>query len=422
VHRPAPLSRVNTVALVLFLAAPGCASWPRAYGAPPCCTPAKLAAPADEVWWHLFQVTAIAPLTDSGRTLRRAMGFPVASFNLHDDAVTDSAFFTNRDIAAMSPEAVRWGPTRPDDVAVPPFTVTKLKDEGKTAGFFVKDARGVAYLFKLDPVDAPELLSGAEAVSSKLLYALGYHVPSYEAGAFAMEDFTAAPDAVMKGAHGRVAPLTPEALQALLAPRMREGRVRVGQSKILGGEILGPARFKRFRDCAEMRALKLACAWINHIDTKDHNTLLVWDGQRTVGYLIDFGTTLGADAGRAGPQRPCAGWTYIVDLKELSLETVTLGLHEPPCPVQPTFDASVGRFTSQVDPRKWKPYAPNLAFKAMTEEDAEWITARLARLSRAQIEAAVSAAQYSRPNDAAYLVETLLARRDAVVAPYVEDK
>lgn len=409
-------------ACALALALAGCAAWPRTYGAPPCCTPVKVAASHQGIKWHLFEVTAIAPFTDALRELRSALHAPVRAFNLRHDAVADSAFFTNRDPAALTPEQIRWGPTRPEDVAVPPFTVTKLKDEGKTAGFFVKDARGVKYLFKLDPVDAPELLSGAEAVTSKLLYALGYHVPSYEAGTFTLEQVDVAPDAVMKRPDGRVEPLPREALHRLLARHASGGRVRASESKILDGEILGPGSFKRFRDCAEMRGLKLACAWVNHIDTKDQNTLLVWDGRRTVGYLIDFGTTLGADAGLGGPKTPCAGWTYIVDLKELSLEAATLGLHRPPCPAQPAFDAAVGRFTPQVDPRRWKPYAPNLAFKAMTKEDAGWMAARMARLTREQIAAAVSAGQYARPEDAAYLVETLLARRDAVVAPYVEEK
>lgn len=416
------MSLPRLLAAALVCGAAGCASWPRTYGAPPCCTPVKIAPSTRGIRWHLFEVTALAPFGDSFRALRRAAGWPIGALNLEDDRVADTTFFTNRDIAALTPEQVRWGPTTPEDVAQPPFTVTKLKDEGKTAGFFVRDARGVKYLFKLDPVDAPELLSGAEVVSSKLFHALGYHVPSYEAGTVAPEEISVAPDAVMKTPDGHTAPLTREALMALLTPRLREGRVRVGQTQILGGEILGPASFKRFRDCADVRALKLACAWTNHIDTKDHNTLLIWDGTRTVGYLIDFGTTLGADAGLAGPQRPCAGWTYIVDMKEVSLEALTLGLREPPCPVDAPFDASVGRFTSHVDAHRWKPYAPNLAFKAMTHEDGEWIAARMARLTREQIAAAVSAGRYSRPEDAEYLVETLLARRDAVTAPYLDDE
>jgi hypothetical protein len=342
--------------------------------------------------------------------------------NLIGGDVGDTAFFTNRDPGQLSLEDVRWGPSRPDDLPVAPLTITKPKVEGKTTGFFVEDAKGRRYLFKLDPVDSPELLSGAEVVTSKLLYALGYHVPSYEVVSVDPAQLAIREGVQARGADGEMHPFDAEQLAALMTPRLRAGRVRVAASKLLDGEILGPARFKRFRDCAEVRALKVAYAWVNNIDAKDHNSLLVWDGTKTVGYLIDFGTSLGADAGLAGPKQPCTGWTYVVDFKEASLEMLTLGRHRPVCdvvnaPVSP----GVGLFSSHVDPDRWKPYAPNVAFNAMTGDDAEWMAQRMSRLSRAQIAAAVSAAQYSNPRDAEYLVEVLERRRDAIVRRYVDD-
>jgi hypothetical protein len=166
--------------------------------------------------------------------------------------------------------------------------------------------------------------------------------------------------------------------------------------------------------------LKLAYAWLNNIDAKDHNSLLVWDGQRTVGYLIDFGTSLGADAGVGGAKRPCAGWLNSVDLKEASVKLLTLGLYHPACDVpMPPRDPSVGLFLPTVNPDQWKPYAPNLAFQEMNEDDARWMAGRIARLTRVQVEAAVSAGQYHDPADAAYLVETLERRRAIIVERYL---
>ena len=407
------------------LALAGCASWPRRYSTRPCCMEIKPTVRATPIWWHFFDVTVVEPLEypfGLVRPARKLFGVPIRALNARDGVVTDSLFLTGQDPAALSPEAVTAGPTGPDDLPVPPYVVTKAKTEGQTAGFFVEDARGERYLFKLDPVDAPELLSGAEAVSSKLLYVLGYHVPSYEIVRFAPGEVRVSPEAFAKGRAGTRQPFTAEDLDALLAPRAREGGVRVVASKILEGEILGPASFKRFRDCAEVRALKLAYAWLNNIDAKDHNSLLVWDGQRTVGYLIDFGTSLGADAGKGGPKAPCAGWLNIVDMREASLKLLTLGLHQAPCdvPTRPVSPA-VGVFTDAVDPRAWKPYAPNLAFGELTEDDARWMARRMARLSRAQIEAAVAAGRYSDPADAAYLAETLDRRRHAIVRRYLDE-
>ena len=415
-HGAPPLRRVALACLAGLVLCPlaGCGTWPRRWGARPCCIAAKPVVHRQPVGWHVLDVTLSEPverLFEVTRNGRRLFGSPVRALNLRDGAVGESAFFTGRDPAALSPEEVRAGPTRPDDQPQAPFTITKAKAEGKTAGFFVTDARGVRYLFKLDPPDAPELLSGAEVVTSKLLHALGYRVPSYEA-AFVRPD-----DLRLSGG-----PVGEEALRALVEPRLREGTLRVSASRILDGEILGPASFKRFRDCAEMRALKLAYAWVNNIDAKDHNTLLVWDGANTLGYLIDFGTSLGADAGAGGPKDPCAGWVHRVDLKEGFLRLVTLGWHRPPCDVpSPPDSPPIGFFSSRVDPRAWKPYVPNLAFNEMNQQDARWMARRMSRFSRAQLEAAVSAGRYRDPADAARLVETLESRRQAIILPYMED-
>ena len=420
-----PRARAALAAAILCLSLGGCSAWPRRWGNRPCCIETKPIVRRQPIGWHLFDVTVISPvkrLFQVARVGRRMVGLPVRALNLQRGTVADDAFFTNRDPADLSPEEVRAGPTHPEDLVRPPFTITKTKTEGKTPGFFVTDARGARYLFKLDPVDAPELLSGAEVVSSKLLHALGYHVPSYEVALVRPDELRLSPDLPARSADGAPRPFGQEALDALVGPRVRDGTVRVAASKILDGEILGPAAFKRFRDCAEVRALNVAYAWLNNIDAKDHNSLLVWDGAKTVGYLIDFGTSLGADAGRAGPKGPCAGWLNLVDLQEASLKLVTLGLHRPPCDVpERPMSPAVGFFSTQVDPDAWKPYAPNLAFNEMNEDDARWMARRMSHLTRAHIDAAVSAGQYSDAADAAYLAETLESRRAAIVRRYLEE-
>ena len=416
-------SRVLCGLLVAAIGA-GCATGPRRQTANPCAPSAPPPVSHESVHWHLFDVTVVEPLEQSLHLLRmgrKLLGMPIRAHNLKDGRLTSSIFIEERDPASLTPEQVRWGPTRPEDVAHPPFTITKMKDVGKTAGFFVTDARGVRYLFKLDPVAAPELLSGAEVVASKLLYTLGYHVPSYEIVLLRPDELKLPSELSIKGPGGAQHPFAATDLEQLVHDRAgSDGRLRVVASKILDGEILGPASFKQLRDCAEVRALKVAYAWLNDIDAKDHNSLVVRQGGRMVGYLIDFGTALGADAGRGGPKTPCAGWTYIVDLAEASEKLVTLGRHRSGCdPREQPIDAHLGLFSPRVDPDQWKPYAPNLAFKAMTEDDSRWIAQRLARLSRAQIGAAVSAGQYSDPSDAARLIELLDRRRLTIVQHYL---
>ncbi|HBH97507.1 MAG TPA: hypothetical protein DDX89_06970 [Candidatus Omnitrophica bacterium] len=412
------------IAACLLVASSGCARWPRQWGAAPCRIAVKPAVDRESIGGHLIRETLFTPIEHTVNVVRlgrRLAGVPARAVNLKDGQVADSAFFTNRDLGHLTAAAVRWGPTPPGDLPQPPCVITKAKTEGKTPGFFVKDARGIGYLFKLDPVDSPELLSGAEVTTSKLLYVLGYHVPSYEIAEVRPEELQVAEGTMQKDVRGRRQTFDRADLDALIQPRLRQGVVRVSASRLLEGDIVGPARFRRFRDCAEVRALKVVSAWVNNIDTKDHNTLLVWDGSKTTGYVIDFGTSLGADAGIGGPKSPCAGWTNIVDLSVLSTELLTLGMYRPPCETQAqAFSPAVGLFSFRLDPRRWKPYVPNPAFEEMNDDDARWIARRIAQLTRAHLEAAVSAGRYSNPADASRILEVLEARRRAILEQYEE--
>lgn len=376
-----------------------------------CLVTATQPLPRRSIPGELVQITVAhyAQQLNPLRPVQRMAGFGTQAVNAGEEAL-ESSFLVEVDVPKLTPEQVRQGPTDPAHAAQPPFVVTKLKHEGKTSGFFATDAKGDRFLFKLDPPGFPELLTGAEVAAGKLLHALGYHVPSYEIVAAPLEAFSLGPKV-----H-----LTTEQFRALVADRLREGRLRVSASRLLDGQILGSIDFGRYRCCRELRALRLAYAWLNNTDAKDENSLLVRQQGQTLGYLIDFGTSLGADAAR-GAKRPCQGWLYDVDVADGLLEMVTLGRHRSTCETQDVFSPAVGRFTPALDPRRWKPYVPNLAFDAMTDEDAAWMADRLAQLTRPQLEAAVAAAQYSRPEDAAWVVEVLDARRRAITAAYDVD-
>lgn len=366
----------------------------------------------DSVNAHLFSSAVVSPIARNlnfWRTGRRLVQHPTPSINLDDGQITDSMFLTDRSPADLSPEQLRWGPTNPNDLPLPPFTISKIKDEGKTGGFFVRDATGQRYLFKLDPYDAPGLMSGAEVTTSKLLYALGYRVPSYEV-------LYVYPDELILGEEERD---DADDLQELIDTHLRaDGRLRVAASRFIEGEILGSPRFSQFKDCVEVRSLKLAYAWVNNIDTKDHNALLVKKDEREVVYLIDFGSAFGADASTESTKDPCSGWQYTVDFKGLMMRAVSLGMLEPKCDRQEPFSSAIGRFSATFDPLKWKPYVYNRSFKEMTDEDARWMARRLAEFTPQQIEAAVSAGQYESPEEEAYLVRTLLERRDKILQTY----
>lgn len=402
----------GTLGLCLVL---GCASFAPQTTGHPCLLTTKPVIRPPSIAWHLFDVTVLSQLEqelDLVRVVRKVVGRPRPADDRVNGQVADSSFFTNRDIAGLSADDIRRGPTRAEQTATPPFVITRLKAEGKTAGFFVRDAHGERFLFKLDVPEAPELVTGAEVVASKLLHALGYFVPSYEIVQVGPNQLSIGPGLA----------ITPEELRVRLGTRLRHGRLRVSASRLVDGDILGPFSFKQHRHCAELRALKLAYAWVNNTDAKDHNTLMAWTGTHAIGYLIDFGTSLGGDPVR-GAKGPCQGWVNDVDLKDWTVQILTLGLHPNGCdPHERPVSPAVGLFSPRLDPIRWKPYAPNLAFEELTNDDGRWMARRLAGFSRAQLEAAVGAGQYSDPTDAERIVEILEARRNAILDTYLPDE
>ncbi|MBI3321577.1 MAG: hypothetical protein HYZ91_04835 [Candidatus Omnitrophica bacterium] len=370
------------------------------------------------VAWHLLDSTVfsrVARALNPLRIGRQLAGRPLAACDLTSTGVPDTSFFTNRDIAAMSDEEIHRGPTKAGQEAKAPFTITKMKGEGKTAGFFVTDAKGDRYLFKLDAPDYPELVTSAEVVTSKLLYALGYFVPSYEIVAFAPSQLAIDPKLSLREHELQ------DELGQLLAAHQRQGLIRVSASRMIDGDIIGHIAFKRYSRCAELRGLRLAYAWLNDTDAKDHNSLMVWQRGWGRGYLIDFGTSLGGEPVH-GTKAPCQGWQYDVDLGDLAKKLFTFGLYSSGCDVreQPASPA-VGRFSPRFDPRRWKPYVPNLAFDEMTPAEGRWMTERIMRFSAEQLAAAVSAGRYSHSDDELRLLELLEVRRQAIAEAYAPD-
>ena len=55
----------------------------------------------------------------------------------------------------------------------------------------------------------------------------------------------------------------------------------------------------------------------------------------------------------------------------------------------------------------------------MTENDAAWMARKIAAISGPQLESIVDEARFSKPQDSQYVLETLLARRQAVLRAWL---
>jgi hypothetical protein len=351
--------------------------------------------------------------------------------------VPDSSWFTNRQgKAPLSIAELQKGANENDGPShEKKWLITKGKIQGRSPGFYIEDARGDHYIIKLDMKDYPEMASGAEVISSKFFYAIGYNVPQYTIAYFKMEDLEIKPGAKILDEGGFEKPMTVEHLQSLLnrAYRNAEGQYRASASLIIKGSVKGPFSFHnrrkedpedifshRYR--REIRALRVFSAWLNHNDVRRGNTLdvLVTENGRSFlkHYLIDFGSTLGSQTIREKWSETSR--EYIIDPKPILLTALTLGIYQRPwLDSSRVIYPSVGYITSDdFDPKAWKQEIPNFAFSSMTPDDAAWAAGIVCAFSDEDIRALVETGQITDPQAREYLIRTIIARRDRVVSAW----
>lgn len=367
------------------------------------------------------------------RALRDWFGGDVEAYNpTAEDDVRESGWFTHRNgHDRMTPEEIAAGPgphSGPDTQE--PWTVIGAKLQGITPGFRIRDSSGVEYLIKFDPPRYPELMSAAEAISQRLLYAAGYNTPATYVTYFDPAKVRAADSLTFEDERGRHTRATDEDLREMLRafPRQPDGRLRAVATRILAGVNIGPFEYEGTRkdDPAdtiphqhrrELRGLYVVAAWLNHLDTKQLNTLDVVveeDGHRYVKhYLIDFGSTLWSSS--IYPNGPRDGVEFDFDLGNIGARLFTAGAytarweryeHEPQ-------STALGFYSPDLfDPARWRSNYSNPAFQQVTVRDGYWGAKLVASFDEEQIRAAVAAGRLSDPHAAELLVQAILARRD----------
>ncbi len=353
------------------------------------------------------------------------------SVNAWDEA-PDSSWFTNR--IGRGPlafaEILRGLAAKPP--APPPWTVTTVIDEGYTPKLDILDSEGLRYIVKFDPPPV-ERNSAAERISTLAFYAAGYNVPRNTITYFRAEDIRLDPQAVIRNAVGKKLPMTPTDLAAVLArvKPLSDGRYRALASFGMDGVPAGKFRYSGTREGdpndiiphelrRELRGLYVIASWLNHADCGDKNTWDAYEGESGKGfirhYLMDFGSTLGAGDFVNGPYR--VGHEHVFDGAAMGRSFLTLGIWRRPWDVQGRIRfPEVGYFDSELfDPRKWKPNYPNLAFARRDDADSYWGAKIVTAFNDELIQRLAQAGEYSRPEAAAYVADTLKRRRDAIGA------
>ena len=400
--------------------------------------------------WTSANETFIRPVGRLVNPVRlgRRVGTVFGGENVHDapnvnplGEVPNSSWFTNRiGLYPVSADQVAKGPGEGNGPSADAkWTVIRAKTQGVTPGFDIKDARGQVYLIKFDPPGELGTTCAAAVITGRLLHAVGYNVPDDAVVTFDRARLTLAPNAVIRGEKGVKRAMTVADLDTILSrvDRLPDGRWLAIASRFLDGKPIGPFSYKgrrkddpndrlRHEDRRELRGLRMFCAWLDHWDMKEQNSLDMYvedQGRHFVRHhLIDFASTLGAAAG--GGAQPRFGSEYTIDFPAIGGRVLALGFHEDDWrrSKRPAGLAEVGYFESRgFQPMEWKPLETNVAFANMNKRDGYWAAKIVSAFSDEQLRAAVATGRYRSPEAAAYMTRILGERRD-IIARYWFDR
>ena len=357
------------------------------------------------------------------------------------DELPDNSWFTNRHgRTRMSIEALVRGPNTGDGPqGKVPWEIFRSKSQGLTPGFQIVDSTGERYVIKFDPLDVPELASGAEVIATKLFFAMGYNTPENHIVTVRPEDFTIRPGTTLEDDFGDERPLTRERFRRVLrrVPRLEDGSMRVTASKYIEGRPLGPFRYYATRSDdpndvlphehrRELRGLRLLSAWTNHDDTRAQNTqdsYVESSGRRFIRhYLMDFGSTFGS--GSIEMQLPNLSYQYWLDPGVVKRNMIGFGLRTPryrkiTWPDFPEYE-SIGRWEAEhYEPDQWRNDYPNPAFLRMTDRDAFWAAKIIMAFTPEELRAVVKTGEYSYAPAEEYFGDVLIARQRKTASHYM---
>jgi len=361
---------------------------------------------------------------------------PIPAVNVNTlDEVPDSSWFTNRiGVRDLSLPEIARGPNKFERLAAADWVVVAGKGPGGFhPGFLAEHPGDPGQVFQLevDPVDHPQMATGAELIGTLVYHALGYHVEDVYPIRVDPARITISDKATIRDASGRRR-FNQRDLDAILrlAARDRQGRVYFSATRFHDGEPIGNFQYHGTRSDdpndihphehrRELRANRVFAAWLAHDDSRAINTLdllVAANGRKHIRhYMYDFGAILGSATRFAEP--PSNNHENYLD-KDASLAALaSFGFAIPRYLRVPRAEGppSAGAFDStSFDPVRWKPNYPNVAFANMRPDDAFWGARLVARFSDAAIRAIVDQVRFDDPLAAGHITRVLIERRDAI--------
>ncbi len=353
------------------------------------------------------------------------------------EEVPDSTWFQNRiGIRDIDPsDAARGvdagGPPRR------PFTLIGGKLGIGHPSFLLQDGTGRRFKVRFDTQQNPELRTSASVIVNRILWTAGYNVASDHVFELRKEELAVAPNATYVNAQKNEDPLDSKAVDAILftAHRREDGVYRAVASELVPGIAKGGFKpnGRRSDDAndrvdhehrRELRGLRVLAAWLAYTDIREDNTVdayVTQNGRRFLRhYLVDFGEALSGHAADSG--RSEDGYEHYLDWEMQTKAIFAFGLWKRPWEdVRATRWPSVGSFAAEpFDPHAWREVYPYWPFAEMDASDAYWAAKLVMRFDRPLLDAIVGEAKLSDDAAATYLVDTLLARRNAIGKACIE--
>jgi hypothetical protein len=368
---------------------------------------------------------------------------PAANVNSLDE-VPDSSWFENR-LGAHAVNAAYVAQGSCGDQVLDPgmpegsWVIDKGKDNGANPGFRVNVPGLGKFMLKTDPETEPERATGATAIASRIYHAAGYNSPCDSVVYFDPKLLKLKPGLTVTNNEGQTWAFDQKALDGVLKRAShRNGLVRMVASRWLDGTPLGPFRYEGVRDDdpndaiphedrRELRGARLIAAWLNHFDSREQNTMDMFvrsSPKAKTGpgyvrhYMLDFGDCFGSVWESDYISRRL-GHAGIFDGGYLIEDFITLGSIERPWERAERTAGVFNYFSARdFDPEAWRGEYPNPAFARMVEQDGAWMARILAAFNDELVAAAVHVGQYE-PEPEAYLTQTLVSRRNAILRRYL---
>ncbi|HEY2746101.1 MAG TPA: hypothetical protein VGL86_15805 [Polyangia bacterium] len=362
------------------------------------------------------------------------------------DEVPDSTWYEDRrrdpehpaaPLRALGADVIGRGAVD-DDPPAPPYTVIRGLSGGSAGGFVVLDAKQRRYALKIDPKGHMGLVTGADAVATRLAWGSGWRVPADEIVDFTRADLIVDPKAKMLNRWGQKEPLEAGDVDAVLAHAAHDGagRYRAVASRWVAGHILGSFSYLGrdpkdgndlypHEDRRDLRGFGVFAAWIDDVDVLENNTLDSYVGEPGHGHVVHYQLDVGGSFGQfaalqspywMGDQSYLQSWRILGSIATLGLlphryeNAAWLRRRRALLDQYPEFG---GYSADHFELRHWRPILDLPPLVRATARDRLWGAKRVAAFSREEVAAAVAAGHY-RPAAAGYLEETLWRRREQI--------